>query len=61
MDIHLHGTYRTFVTSLLVHATVFNHYHRIKMLCQFTKLSAVSSAFLSVTSSLDGVRDDRER
>ena len=46
---------------LLVHANVFNHDQRIKRLWQLTKLSAVSAAFFSVTSSLDGVRDDRER
>ena len=33
----------------------------IKMLWQLTQLSAVSAAFFSVTSSLDGVKDDQER
>ena len=42
------------------HTNVFNHCYKIKCF-ELTKLSAISAAFFSVTSSLDGVRDNRER
>ena len=44
--------------NIFILANVFNHYHRIKMPWQLTKLSAISAAFFSMTSSLDGIRDD---
>ena len=40
---------------------MFNHYHRIQRFqITPTKFSTVSAAFLSVTPSLDGVRDGRD-
>ena len=51
---------RLICPGLCIYAKVFNHYHRIIKALTLTKLSAVSAAFFSVTSSLDGFRDDRE-
>ena len=43
------------VSSILIwiYANVFNHYHRITKPLTLTKLSPLSAAFLSVTSSLE--------
>ena len=41
---------------------VFNHYHRINTFETYIfSFRLHTEAFLSVTSSLDSVRDDRER